>query len=181
MTVGRKPLPTHLKLVKGNPGHRPVNKEEAKPKGSIPGNPYPWMSTIAKREWKRLRPELEKLGLLWNIDSSAFAAYCEAYSDLVTATKFTKKNGQTYELNQYHPKKKDENGDPVLLRVYRQQHPEVSIRNTAMKQIRAFASEFGMSPSSRGRIEVSKPGGEKDPYEQYKKEQEENARRSSTG
>lgn len=28
---GRKPKPTHLKLLEGNPGHRPINGAEPKP------------------------------------------------------------------------------------------------------------------------------------------------------
>ena len=45
---------------------------------------------------------------------------------------------------------KDEFGKVVSIQV--KKFPEVSIANECLKQIRAFAAEFGLTPSSRGRI-----------------------------
>ena len=36
---GRKPTPTHLKLVRGNPGKRPLNASEPKPQLTLPSPP----------------------------------------------------------------------------------------------------------------------------------------------
>ena len=36
---GRKPSPTHLKLVKGNPGKRPLNVSEPEPEAVLPCPP----------------------------------------------------------------------------------------------------------------------------------------------
>lgn len=37
---GRKPKPTHLKLLEGNPGHRPINGAEPKPNPGLPTCPH---------------------------------------------------------------------------------------------------------------------------------------------
>ena len=48
---GRKPKPTALKVLEGNPGHRPLNKKEPMPKGKLPRCPE-WLEDDAKKEWK---------------------------------------------------------------------------------------------------------------------------------
>jgi phage terminase small subunit len=70
--------PTALKLLAGNPGHRPLNQNEPKPELVAPTCPS-HLSREAKREWRRIVPELEKLGLLTRIDRAALAAYATAY------------------------------------------------------------------------------------------------------
>jgi hypothetical protein len=39
MTAGRRPKPTRLKLITGNPGKRPLNRNEPNPKRIIPACP----------------------------------------------------------------------------------------------------------------------------------------------
>ncbi len=75
---GRKPKPTRLKLIEGNPGKRPINGREPKPPGSLPSCPA-HLSATAKTEWKRLARSLNRIGMLTEIDRAAMAAYCQAY------------------------------------------------------------------------------------------------------
>ena len=49
---GRKPKPTAIKKLKGNPGCRPLNIAEPKPTGS-PVCPD-WLEDEAKSEWERM-------------------------------------------------------------------------------------------------------------------------------
>ena len=49
---GPKPKPTKLKLLEGNPGRRPINDKEPKPKERLPQCPT-HLSEEAKREWQR--------------------------------------------------------------------------------------------------------------------------------
>jgi len=82
MTIpGRKPKPTKLKIIEGNPGKRPLNENEPIPQSIAPECPD-WLSDDAKKEWKRLAPELERLGLLTVLDMAAFAGYCQSYAKL---------------------------------------------------------------------------------------------------
>ncbi len=76
---GRRPIPTSMKLVTGNPGHRPLNAREPKPANSLPTCPA-HLSPTAKAEWKRLAGEMHRLGIVSQLDRVALAAYCQAYT-----------------------------------------------------------------------------------------------------
>jgi len=139
---GRKPKPTNLKILNGNPGKRPLNESEPKPKGAV--KCPAWLHKDAKKEWKRIAPELEQLGLLTLVDMAAFAGYCESYAQWKEAIEFVHKHGTSYPV-------KDEEGRIKMIRPF----PQVAQANQALANIRSFASEFGFTPSARGRIEVT--------------------------
>ena len=44
---GRKPVPTRLKVIRGNPGKRALNKNEPQPAGEL-ADPPDWMSESQK-------------------------------------------------------------------------------------------------------------------------------------
>ena len=54
---GRKPKPSHLKLVTGNPGKRAINTQEPAPEGILPAPP-PELTAEARGEWDRVAGEL---------------------------------------------------------------------------------------------------------------------------
>ena len=83
---GRKPKPTALKLIDGNPGKRPIVGHEPRPPASRPTCPA-HLSASAKAEWKRLAGALNRIGLLTQVDRAALAAYCQAYGRWVEAEK----------------------------------------------------------------------------------------------
>jgi P27 family predicted phage terminase small subunit len=143
---GPPPTPTALKILNGNPGHRPLNKNEPTPPECKKLPPPPsWLQKLATIEWKRLGPELVELGLLTVVDLTQFAAYCEAYADMIEASKLIDDEGRTFTTE----------GRCVI------QHPAVGMKNRAMEIMRKFASDFGCSPSSRTSIDVSIGGAKK--------------------
>ncbi len=75
---GRKPKPTAVKVLEGNPGKRSLNTGEPKPEKKAPRCPA-WLEDEAKKEWKRMAKQLEHLGILTEIDMAAFAGYCQAF------------------------------------------------------------------------------------------------------
>lgn len=116
------------------------------PDVEIPSCPA-WLGREAKREWKRITPHLKKLGLISQIDRSALAAYCQAYHRWWEAEALIKEHGLTFTTD----------------KGYVQQRPEVGIASSAMKQMRMFLTEFGLTPSSRTRITAApSDGSEKD-------------------
>jgi P27 family predicted phage terminase small subunit len=143
----RGPAPKPMELVKleGNPSHQKINDDAPKFKPTIPTCP-PWIGAAGRKEWKRLAPELQRLGLLTSGDYAAFCCLCSAWSDLVEARKDIKENGSTYTTDK---------GNTV-------QRPSVGMKNQALKQIKDFAVQFGMTPSARGRIQLPGKGGEGD-------------------
>lgn len=147
---GRKPKPTHLKVLDGNPGKRPINKNEPKPEPLAPACPA-FLDAVAKAEWKYIAPKLEKLGLLTKIDRAALAAYCICWSDLKAARMFLNEHGLTYTTTI-----NDKWGRAIVDKEVA--YPQVKIQRDAIAQINKLAAEFGMTVSSRSRLTV--PGGD---------------------
>ena len=139
--------PTALKLLKNNPGKRPLPKNEPKPKVKIPTAPG-HLPGPAKTEWKRVSKELYNLGLLSGVDRAALAAYCQCYARWRRAET---------ELNKLEKSSKSIHGALVSVTSNGNliQNPLVGIANTAMKDMIKYAAEFGMTPSARTRIEAS--------------------------
>ena len=133
---GPPPKPTALKLLAGNPGHRPLNLSEPKPTG-IPTCPR-HLDKEAKAEWKRISAELIKLGLLTSIDRAALSGYCCAYSRWVTAEAQIAQFGLVV--------KAGKSGYPIP-------SPFVGIANVALDHMRKFCIEFGLTPSSRSKVQ----------------------------
>ena len=84
MTRGRKPKPTAVKLMDGNPGKRRINGAEPKPPRSLPDCPA-HLSAEAKAEWHRLAKSLNGIGLLTQVDRATMAGYCQCYGRWVEA------------------------------------------------------------------------------------------------
>lgn len=57
-----------------------------------------WLSKEAKKEFRRVRTELQKVDLLANVDTSILAIYSDAYANYIILTKSIELNGavQTY-------------------------------------------------------------------------------------
>src|SRR5688500_15701553 len=83
---GRKPVPTEIKLLTGNPGKRAIKEDGAQPARGLPPCPT-HLKGEARREWTRLGARLEVVGLVTNVDTAAFAAYCQAWARWVDAEK----------------------------------------------------------------------------------------------
>jgi P27 family predicted phage terminase small subunit len=131
----RRPKPTRLKVLTGNPGKRPLNDAEPRPQAAIPHCPEE-LGETARREWNRLVGELASLNLLTNFDRAALAAYCGAYALWAQATEAIQKYGVMI---------KSPSGYPV-------QSPYVSVANRQAEIMMRIASEFGFTPASRSRI-----------------------------
>lgn len=137
---GRKPTPTALKLVNGNPGRRPIGKT-VQPAVEPPPCPD-HLSADAKDEWKRTLPILLDLRVLSAIDMAALAMYCQSYARWVHAERKIAELEASAEAGYVI---ESPNGFPV-------QSPWLAIANSAMEKCKSFLVEFGMTPSARARI-----------------------------
>lgn len=137
-TKGRKPKPTNLKVLEGNPGKRALNKREPAPKAKLPTCPK-WLEPEAKKEWTRMGKKLLNLGVLSEIDTAAFAGYCQAFARWKEAEEFISLHGTIF---------KTPSG-------YIQQVPQVAIAKSYLKIMQGFCSEFGLTPSSRSRVSAN--------------------------
>jgi P27 family predicted phage terminase small subunit len=142
--------PTVLKLIQGNPGRRPLNKDEPKPEPAIPSCPR-HLNPMAKLEWRRVSKLLHEVGLLSEIDRAALAMYCQCWGRWVEAERELEKSG---------PLVKTRNSNYPIV------NPYLSIANKAMRQMASILAEFGMTPASRSRIKAGVPSTERDPFQE---------------
>ena len=149
---GRPTKPTVLKVLEGNPGKRPLPVNEPKPKPIPPKCPT-WIAAEGKRLWKKLMPELERLGLMTIVDGTAFEAVCQNYATWVGCEKYTKKHGLTVGV--------ETKGGGI----YEMQRPEVAIGQKSLKAVHTFMVEFGLTPAARVRLGTKFGTEEDDPME----------------
>lgn len=148
---GRKPTPTNLRILRGNPSHRPLNAAEPKPAAADLAPPD-WLDGLARTEWTRLAPLLHRLGLLTEIDVQALATYCQTYARWREAEEKIKEFGLVI---------KGRNGYPVI-------SPFAAVADRAMRQMKGFLIEFGMTPSARSRVAKHDAGdAHDDPFAEF--------------
>ena len=133
---GRKPQPTKLRVLRGNPGKHPFNPAEPTPTALQNPPPPDWIDGEAKAEWERIAPMLGRLGLITETDLHALTAYCEAWATWKGATQQIRKWGMVLKAKDDIPKVS----------------PYVKIAHNALLQMRGLLLEFGMTPSSRTRM-----------------------------
>lgn len=138
---GRKPKPTHLKLLEGNPGRRPLNGAEPRPASGTPTCPA-HLTPTGKAEWKRLAVELQAIGILTRIDRAVLAGYCQSWGRWVEAER---------KLQETPPLLKTPAG-------YIQLSPWLTIANRERELMLRYMAELGLTPSSRTRLAVQLPG-----------------------
>ena len=147
---GRKPKPTVLKLLDGNPGKRRINDREPKAPAGIP-EPPEWLDDGAGAEWFRIVKDLDGMGLLSPADHAMLEAYCTTYSRFVQAE---------VQVRKYGPIVKSPNG-------FAQTSPYLTVANQALEALRKLSVEFGLTPSSRSRIRLPASGEAMDEFDRF--------------
>ena len=145
-----KPTPTKLKVLKGNPGHRPLNHAEPKPPERSPDCP-PHLKGEARKEWKRIVADLSAAGMITTLDRAGLTLYCTAWARVVQATN---------EIAKTRPVVPSPKG-------YLMTNPYLSIYNAAAKQLQSAMEVFGLSPSARTRIHIDKSGANAEDAEYF--------------
>jgi P27 family predicted phage terminase small subunit len=137
-------IPTHLKVIRGNPGKRRI---PAEPEPEIPENmpePPPFLAPYARDEWWEVGPHLLRLRLLRGVDLTCFAAYCQSYAMWRTAAEtfaqMAERDATTHGLL---VKRQDGNAA---------RNPLVQIAANAAADMVRYAGEFGLTPVARARV-----------------------------
>jgi len=115
-----------------------------------------WLDDDAKAAWKQLVPQLREMGVLTRIDGNALARYCTTWAAWRKAVAFIREKGDMYPL-------RDENGAVK----YFQQWPQVAISHKLATQLTRLEQEFGMTPSSRARLQMPERKGADDAKERF--------------
>lgn len=143
---GRKPKPSSLKKLEGT--YRADRANPSEPQPPVPDRaPYVprHLNDDAKKEWRRIVKPLMDLGLYTELDYAALAMYCQAYGTWVHAVHKTEERGEVLKS------KETEN-------YY--QNPWFHVANKAWDQMRKILAEFGLTPSSRSRLNIAPPDEE---------------------
>lgn len=114
-----------------------VNTTQPKP-SAIPKPPN-WLSPAGKREWRRVMPGLQEMGLLQNLDRQVLGQYCQCVAR-IEESELALVDGKFYENN----------GRQFL-------RPEYRILQDAQKEVRALAVLLGLAPSARMRMQLPEP------------------------
>src|SRR5688572_3760911 len=134
---GPAPKPTALRVLEGNPGKRPLNDREPKPRSIAPRCPR-HLDKEAQREWRRIVPILLRMRVLTEADEYTLGMLCQTYSTLIKAQQKLSETG-------------------LLLKMrsgYVQQNPLLGIVNNCTETISRLSREFGLTPASRTRLQA---------------------------
>ena len=134
---GRKPKPTFLKLVAGNPSRRPLNDAEPQPTGDLM-KPPEWL-TESQREIWQTAIDSSPPGLLRSIDESVFCVWVIAKDMHRNAAEKIAQSGTLVRIPNSN---------------YPMQSPWVPVLNRQALIMLKACSEMGFTPSSRSRVKV---------------------------
>jgi P27 family predicted phage terminase small subunit len=138
--AGRKSRPAKLKLVEG----RGNGKDQAgraiiepPPFVRLPPEAPEWLGDEARELWEKTVPELARLELLKPVDGPALTAYCLAWQRLRQAQQMI-----------------DESEFGILSMTSQGmgRNPAVIVLEAASKELRAWASEFGLTPAAESKL-----------------------------
>ncbi len=159
---GPKPLPANVHLLKNNPSKISASsfKDVLQPEIEIPGCP-PHFFKEAKKEWKRIVPELKRYGLISKLDRAVLSLYCQSWAQLVFAESRLNRDMKLAEERRAEAEDKGEDyvgGDGMVTITTNgnmTSSPYWVMANRAREQVDKFLANFGLSPSARGRVNQS--------------------------
>ncbi|WP_411564813.1 phage terminase small subunit P27 family [Pseudomonas shirazensis] len=152
--AGRRPTPTELKLVRGNPGKRAINKNEPKPGRRIPSAPA-HLTNEAQVAWGRLTVLLDRMGVLTEADGFALERLCDCYAEILALREIVDSQGRTYETTSTQ-------GELVL-----KANPAVAMLADVDRRFKSYLVEFGLTPAARSKVQVKQNDDEEDPLAEH--------------
>jgi P27 family predicted phage terminase small subunit len=133
--MGRKAIPTELKILRGNPGKRPLNEREPKPTKGVP-EPLAGLSVKAKQHFTKLVEQLTAVRVLTVVDGPALSALAQSIADYEEASVMLVVKGKTAIT---------ERGEV--------RSPWAILQKQALDQMQRGFADFGLTPSARTRLE----------------------------
>jgi P27 family predicted phage terminase small subunit len=152
---GRKPKPTAVRRLEGNPGHRPLNTREPIPDAldesfDVPPpelDAYPGAQT----EWTRLAPLLRRCRQVSAADRAALIALCLEWGRYLETMQKVAVMGMVV---------RTPTGYPMT-------NPYLSIATKALAACNKLWPELGLTPSSRSRVAAVPSHGPDDPFAEF--------------
>lgn len=151
---GRKPKPWQTQINEGDPRKRGVRKlqerlaQEPRAESGYPGCPD-HLTGLARDAWEFLVDQITIMGIDKRPDALMLEGAAVNYARAVQADEQITREGITVQETSIA-----EDGEVVVLKT--KANPAVAVSNAAWRQLRAFASEFGLSPVSRTRLSLER-------------------------
>jgi P27 family predicted phage terminase small subunit len=149
---GRRPQPSALKILRGNPGKRPLNPDEptiAPADESFDTPPRELADdAAAAKEWRRVAPLLRAARLVTESERAALVALCQQWSRYLAAHAQVIALGMCIETTKSVPIP-----NPYLL-----------VADRALTHCHRLWSELGLTPTGRARAnKIGAPKSDKAP------------------
>ena len=156
------------------------NPEEPEPETfNEPPKCPSYLKGEARKAWDGMAAKLTMLGVLTDIDLTAMEVYCSIYAEWREAKAYLE--GPAGYCPNCNPRRRKKSDDPCRGRIHKlipygpffitikgwQQSPYFRAVDVCRKQLRAYAIEFGLTPSSRSRVKVGPKDKDEDEFEKY--------------
>jgi P27 family predicted phage terminase small subunit len=130
------PIPDNVRNLRGNAGKR---KPPSRPKAVVaqPSKPSD-LKGEGLAEWKRVTPELERMGLLSKLDRGVLLLYCATYGIWHETWSRIMADGAVTVDERKLPRK----------------HPLWQVYRDSAASIASLADKLGLTPAARGRMTV---------------------------
>lgn len=152
---GRKPHPTRLQVLRGNPGRRPLNPDE--PQLPVAGDDFDTVpellapDDVAAAEWRRLAPLLREARIITQADRNALIAACQQWSVYQDALVQAPKHRRVL---------RSPNDYPIP-------NPFIPIANKALVHCERLWESLGLTPSARARVTAAREPEDRDPFAEF--------------
>ena len=132
----------HLTLVEKH--NRKAEEDSVTTGNNQLKTPPRWLiNDVAKKEWRRIVRELNKIQIVGNLDYANLGGYCNAYANYIQVTEILK--DQTYSIE-----RKTRTGTIIV------KNPLVDIQTNYAAEMRRFAALCGLTIDSRLKAAVVK-------------------------
>ena len=154
MPAGAPRKPTVLRKLGGNAGHRAMSQNEPQP-GPLDTKWPDWagLSPRAKQHWPRIANRLVRDKVAADSDLENLVMLVEAYAEWLECSLIVQKLGRTY-------------SSPTATGEITRPRPEVAMRDIAQRTFERLSGQFGMTPSTRSRVEAVSDPDTIDPFEE---------------
>jgi P27 family predicted phage terminase small subunit len=136
---GRKPTPKAVLEARGSWRAKTKTDDET-PEQGRPNKPQ-WLTDLGAKEWERMAPMLDKIGVLSKLDRNALARYCALFALWKQCTKSVERDGVT--IRQSNQAKQE----------YEVLNPEARMMVTLGQELSKLETAFGLTPSDRARVQ----------------------------
>lgn len=142
---GRRPKPTALHVLNGNPSRKNLNKNEPRPPAGDIAKPA-GLTAGAGAVWDEIAPVCLAMGTLTTADIRAFATFCELQSTMQQAS--ASKDGRAL----FRLEREEENDAQVAIVI----DAALKLERETAAALRPYYELFGLTPVARARIALPK-------------------------